>query len=563
MLSVRRLINLMTAVVLVAALFISFSVTGSRKNQYDFEQKISIEPDWIQAAEIREGKPWNFILVASNSREECEIANNLEGYLNKTKADFSRVDNIASIEKIRPERDVLVFCTTPLGEVCDLRDVESYVRSGGKIILAAGLPQGYDDAYLWPLLGIREKGIMEQCSSFTTQEGLLPLKMEHLNFEEFNNCTRFAPDPSIQIYMEEVEKKTPILYSRNIDEGCIGVVNSSILEYESCSGWFAALFAQMVQTSVVPALGIRSLILDSYPVNMVISDDQSMEAYGMNFEAFLVTEFLPAIQRISTSYSLPVICSADMAVDQDDGFVSNIRNQFETVSFETLRFGSELVFGAYLTQDGKTMRVNDSLLELFEEVLPSYIVCTLNSTGPIQFEEDPSERLKIHRVIAKSEEWKDGQIPVLSEGIDIEESRMFEIAANLAGFGGLIHRVNCSQMFLQNGSDNWDRSMKQLESFNRDVLSATNWLVGVGSEQAELAVQSYQNMNYTWSVSDDGLHIRASGLLKGQPFLVKTSNTIAEVEGATMQILDGGYYLIQMQENEAILHWNEADSFDA
>ena len=78
MLSVRRLINLMMAVVLVAALFISFSVTGSRKNQYDFEQKISIEPDWIQAAEIREGKPWNFILVASNSREACEIANNLE-----------------------------------------------------------------------------------------------------------------------------------------------------------------------------------------------------------------------------------------------------------------------------------------------------------------------------------------------------------------------------------------------------------------------------------------------------------------------------------------------------
>lgn len=320
-----------------------------------------------------------------------------------------------------------------------------------------------------------------------------------------------------------------------------------------------ALFSQMIETNVIPALGIRSLILDNYPLNMILSDDQSMEAWGMNFEAFLVDEFLPAMQRLSTGHDLPFICSTNVAVDADGGFVSSNRNLFETVSYETLRYGSEFVFGAYLTMDGKTMQINDSLLELFQEVLPSYFICTVDSTGPVLFDTDRLGSVQIRQVISKSREWNEEQIPVLSEGTDIEESRLFEMASSLAGYGGFIHRMDCVQLLTKTGvspdeeNTAWDISRRELNALSRDLLSKTEWLDGAVSNKAHLAAGSYRNLSYTWKQTETGLQIRTSSARKGQPFLVRISRPVQEVRGAEAEALTDGYVLIRMLENEAEL----------
>ena len=72
---------------------------------------------------------------------------------------------VIEVDWMEPEQvgtdELVVFCDDSVGNYTNLQELGGFVARGGRVILAAGLPEGNVDSYLWPLLGIREKSIRE------------------------------------------------------------------------------------------------------------------------------------------------------------------------------------------------------------------------------------------------------------------------------------------------------------------------------------------------------------------------------------------------------------------
>lgn len=171
MLSARRLINLLFFIVIAAALFITFALNGSRRSTYGFsldENPSENMPQKLPEQTIRQGAMVRFVLCSSDSNSK--VFKNLQDYFSVSRLEHIVSENSPANLSLQNDRDVLVLCGSSVSSVVDLVWLEEFVKKGGKAIFAEGLSESNVDAYLWPLLGIREKGGREAVTSFSMKQ---------------------------------------------------------------------------------------------------------------------------------------------------------------------------------------------------------------------------------------------------------------------------------------------------------------------------------------------------------------------------------------------------------
>lgn len=381
----------------------------------------------------------------------------------------------------------------------------------------------------------------------------MPISYSSLNFEEFNACTRFQPDDRLHVLLEEKEKKTPIIYTRSAGKGVVGVINSSFLEYPSNTGWLTGLFNVMNsdngQINIIPALGTRTVLLENYPLNMVISDRDSMEMFGTNFEAFISQEFMPALQKIMLSSQFSFLCSVNVATDKGQGFPLNNRSLFESVCWNTLHYGSEILFGSYLNNQDKSVELNSDILELFKNVLPEYRISSLGCYGKYPWENPTVPGYRISSELSSLfTSFNSHKIPILSDGSRLSDSALFEICGSLAAYGGLTHRIDCVSMFTENQEGIWDQQRKQL-GLLEDILNQSQWLENVSSQELANISAEYGSLTWSWSQSQETAEILLGNAMKNQAFLVYAPQGIKSVQGGNLETVGNNYYMIRASDN--------------
>lgn len=556
MLSFRRIGVLSLLVMLCAAVFISYSWNSRIQKTLGYSLPEPARQQWLPAVNADEQQRMQmvFALPKEDSAEKNAVMNSLTDYLSATRQSWMFQQGKVDFSALNQKRDILIFPSETISDVCDLRKLTEWIDQGGKAILAGGLSDGNADVYLHPMLGIREHGTREQCSKFAMVTQMLPIDCASLRFDEFNASLHILTSDDVQVYLNEEDKDTPIVYSRKYGKGQIGVFNTNFLEYKENAGWFAAMVNQLAEVNVYPVLGKGTLIFDNFPFSMVISDEVSMNLYGKNFEAFILDNFFPALQRLSLQHGVVINAAMPIAAGPTGGFNEVNRNLLFSLADNLLRYRSEILFSSWMDQAESKVKYNTDLLELVGAILPEYQISAMEFTGKGYPEALSVPGYPVAAICTGPQneyaEKQDGTIPVLSSGIQIENAQGFMLLGQLAGYGGYVHSLDCIPMISDGTGLAWNQAVEDLRYLENEIIDRTDWLESSSVSDLAGTFDSLEKLSYQWQMQDHELILTVSEAAKGQPFMIYSQKPFGEIQGGTMKELKNGYWMINAQANE-------------
>ena len=161
MLSLKRLAYVLFIVFGICGIFIVYNINESSRKTVAKEKPDTEEIEWIEGQSFSKSEEYHFYVVGSEEKEIYkDIYRNVCRLMEDMKVVWNKKDTIGE-EELENRNAVIVFCDDVVNPYVELPQLVQFVENGGKVILAAGVAEGYEDSYLMPVLGIVEKTIKE------------------------------------------------------------------------------------------------------------------------------------------------------------------------------------------------------------------------------------------------------------------------------------------------------------------------------------------------------------------------------------------------------------------
>ena len=294
-----------------------------------------------------------------------------------------------------------------------------------------------------------------------------------------------------------------------------------------------------------------------------INDKVSMELYGRNTESFVRDVIWPVFQGMALRNDVQYTSSI-LALSSKDEFMEINRSLFQMMGRSALKFDGELAYASDYEGDGPYYK-NSRFMERFKNSFENYDIISLvmmndgtvvdavkELGGGIQAvrgslqQDDPIERMAVEKDF-----WV---FPKATSGVDMENGGLMSIASVLASYGYLSHAMDINLLVsMRENEPVWDEQKKQLELFETEVLSKTDYLNEVTLKGTQNIVNGYLNLTYTWKKTEDTIVLHADSFLDGQTFLYRTKGRIKSIDGAEYEEISKGWYMLKLHEREAII----------
>ena len=314
MLSVRRLFYVILMVLGICGMFLLSNINERDTAIWSVKQEVRQDVEKKQKIlkgenqdNLEKTEEVQFYILGDEKKELYgDIYRNVCGLMNDLKVSWKKRACIGD-EELCDHKAVFIFCDDTLHSYVDLRRLAEFIEAGGKVILAAGLAEGYEDSYLQPVLGIVEKTIKESYPKLRFQKGFFPVQEEEMTYDGYHASTWIAIRKDAKVYVEDAEEKVPIVYSYAYGNGETLLINSTILQDQRMMGFLTAGIGCLLETFVYPVVGVECITLEHYPVVTNIDDKVCMKLYGRNAEAFVRDVVSPVLQGMAVRQQLPYI----------------------------------------------------------------------------------------------------------------------------------------------------------------------------------------------------------------------------------------------------------------
>lgn len=564
MLSWKRMLYVILMVTVISCIFMLYNINEERARhinitnvQVESKNFTDIRP--IETAE----KPFVWIVgedAEDGGNFQAEIAANVKQIFRNLHYVLNEVTDLEP-EKLG-KNDLVVFCDDSVGTHTDLIKLEAFLSGGGKIILAAGLPEGNRDSYLWPILGIREKSIRENYNRLHFEEPLFPIQEEEMDYEGYNMSTRLSVDENAKVYIRDADSGVPLLYVRTYGEGAICLLNGTFLSDIRCAGLLTGAVGTLQEDFCYPVLGTKTVFLDNFPMITFINDKVCMRMYGCSTESFVRDVVWPNLQGMSLRTQTPYTSSVLGVASSEESFPGINDSLFTAIGKSALQFGGELVYAANCT-DKESIVFHHAFIEKFDSIFTNYKIQGLvMQTDSFQEEmmDIPNAKIKAVRMNLRGENagfsCNDRYLtfPAATYGNSLEEGNLFYIASVLGAYGMISHVFDINTLIAENEETaSWDSDKKQIGLFETEVLKQTAWLEGCVLSQMKDDVKSWLNLEYSWKRKGNTIILDGSNMVMGQAFFLRTQGEILGAEGADYKKAGNGYYLLRMQQNHAVI----------
>lgn len=560
MLSIKRLVYVLLIVVVVSAVFMIYNVNEERAKRIRIQNHpaetrefTAVEP--VDPAE----RPRVWVLGGSDEEVYKDIYANTLGLfrdLHFTVMAQGRLD----VGKAAPG-DLVVFCDDSIGDYTDLTELERFVDQGGRVILAAGLPEGNEDSYLWPLLAIREKSVRENYNRMSFEGPLLPLQQEEMFYDGYSLSTWISVGEEATVYVRDGEKGVPLIYTCPYGGGCVCLINGTFLADARCAGLLTGVVGAVWEDFIYPVLGVKAVFLDNFPMITFINDKLCMQMYGCSTEAFVRDVVWPNFQGISLRSQTPYTSSVLTAASSQKSFPAINDNLFTTIGKSALQYDGELVYAANCGK-GSAVQYNQLFIDEFRAVFVNYDIRGLALQSDRLLDgmlAIPGANIRsVRGALGGGLSFSVGDsyfvFPAATKGNSMEEGNLFAISSVLGAYGMISHVFDINTLIAEDSETaSWDVDKRQLGVFESDVLNRTRYLEGKTLSQLGGEVESYLNLDYGWERNGRELRLDCSGVMKGQAFFYRTEHAIREARGLTYEEIGNGYYLLRVQDNHAVI----------
>lgn len=559
MLSWKRLLYVVLIVSVVSAVFMLYNINEERTKNIKIENTKEVKQVFTEERTLEEESKQTVRIFGD---EEKEIYGDI--YKNVRQLFLDLHFQVAEDSFFLPEEtktgDLLVFCGDSVSRYADLTEVGEFAERGGNVILASGLPEGNKDAYLWPFLGIREKSLRENYGRLSFQKPLFPLQQEEMVYDGYSFSTWINVGSEAQIYIKDAEKGVPLLHTCGCGAGGICLINGTFLSDVRCLGLLTGAVGALRSDFIYPAMGIKTVFLDDFPMVTYINDRACMKMYGCSTESFVRDVVWPDFQGISLRTDTPYTSSILTVASSEKSFPAINDSLFTTIGKSALKYDGELIYAEKCLNPEKIC-FNQEFIDEFHAVFSNYAI-----RGMALQEEDfreammeiPGAKIEVIRGMLGNEDLRFSSdkeyyiYPSATIGNSMEEGNLFAVSSVLAAYGMISHVFNVNEMIAEDeNTPSWDLDKKQIGIFESDVLARTPWLQGVTLSETKDYIKSYQNMDYRWKKEGNRVEIDASGIGKGQTFFFRTDGRIADAAGLSYEEAGNGYYLLRVLENHA------------
>lgn len=565
MLSLRRLGYVLLIVLGICSIFILYNVNEKNNKIITISNNKVEESELLLSQEPLDNQKGIHFYVVGNDEKDIykDIYKNVCHMMEDLKLSWSLVEKIGE-EELQNRNAVIVFCDDILNEYVDLQLLASFIENGGKVVLAAGVAEGDQDAYLQPVLGIVEKTIKENYNQFGFAEDFFPLQDDVMIYDGYNASTWMTVQNNAEIYVQDCEKEVPIVYSYPYGSGETLIINATFLSDNRCVGVLTAGLGEVLDEFVYPMVGTECVFLDNFPIVTYVNDSVCMKLYGRTTEAFVRDVVWPVFQGIAVRNEIRYTSSVLSVSGTEDVFPVISESLFNTLGKSALQYNGEMAYAADCLNADK-LYLNDNFIHSFDETFQNYEIESLvmvNGQSISESIEALGRDIKVVRGklsadspqerMAVLEEY--AVFPEATNGISLDDGNMLAIASILASHGMVSHTFDVNRFItIDEVEASWDKDKKQLSEYEERVFNQTDYLEKVSLSETVNALKSYLGLEYSWEKEGNTIKITADRIVEGQPFWVRTKDRIVKAEGAEYVMVSEGYYCVRLNETSALL----------
>lgn len=565
MLSLRRLAQVLLIVMGICSIFVFYNINeNNNRNILISNNKVS-EKELLISQEIVEEQNGIHFYVVGNAEKEIykDIYQNVCQLMEDLKVSWSIAEQITE-EDLQDSNAVIIFCDDVLNQYVDLQLITKFIEAGGKVVLAAGVAEGYQDAYLQPVLGIVEKTTKGNYNQFSFSEGFFPLQDDVMTYDGYNASIWLDVRNDAEIFVRDFEKKVPIVYVYPYGLGETLVINATFLSDSRCSGVLMAGLGELLGDFVYPVLGVECVFLDNFPIVTYVNDSVCMKLYGRTTEAFVRDVVWPVFQGIAVRNEIKYTSSVLSVSGEQEIFPAISESLFNTLGKSALQYNGEMVYAADC-RNADELYLNQTFIQNFDNTFINYdIEAMVMMNGQAIPEAITALGREIKTVRGKmSADSESVRMAVLEDyavfpeatnGVSLDDGNMFAIASVLSSHGMVSHTFDVNRLIaVDEGAAGWDKDKKQIAEYEEKVFSKVDYLQKVSLSETADIVKSYLSMEYGWEKNDNVIRISANHIIEGQPFWVRTKEKIVKAEGAEYVMVSDGYYCVRLNETSAQL----------
>ncbi|PWJ49984.1 DUF2194 domain-containing protein [Faecalicatena contorta] len=563
MLSVKRLCYVILIVLGICAIFMIYNLNENKTTAVSVWNEVDSVEELIQGEKVDKSQEPIFYIIGDREKNVYkDIFKNVEKMMKDMKVSYSIRDTIGT-DEMRAGESVLIFCDDVINTHANLQEVSAFLENGGKAVFAAGLAEGYEDAYLNPVLGIVEKSIKGAHTEYVFRDGFFPVQRTEMTYDGFSASSFIRINDQAEIYVKEKEKGVPIVYSYPYGKGESLVINATLLDRIENMGFLTSGLGQLLEDFIYPVIGTKSVYLDNFPMVTHINDKVSMELYGRNTESFVRDVIWPVFQGMALRNDVKYTSSV-LALSSKDEFLDINRSLFQMMGRAALKFDGELAYASNYKGSGSYYQ-NTQFIERFKKSFENYDIVSLvmmtDSAVPDAVKElggsvqavrgNLSQDNENERMAIDTEFWV---FPKATSGADMENGGLMSITSVLASYGYLSHAIDINMLVDMNKNNPvWDDYQKQLGLFETEILRNTDYLEEAVLKETQNIINSYLSLTYTWKKTEDTIVIQADSFLDGQTFLYQTKGRVKEIDGAAYEEISKGWYMLKLHEKEAII----------
>lgn len=567
MLSVKRLLYVILLVVTVSSLFMIYNINEEKTKKIEIYNKSIEEEPLSQEISISKEGELKYLIIGDNTKENykdiymntCLIMSDLKlSYEKKGKIGAKDLDN----------NTILIFCDDVVSKYIDLKTLGQFIIDGGKVIFAAGLAEGNEESYLYPFLGIKEKTIKENYNELRFVKEFFPIQYEEMKYDGYNSSTWLSIKSDAKVYVEDTNKKVPILYSYSYQKGKSFVINGTFMTDINCSGMLTAAIGSIVEDFIYPVIGNTSVFLDNFPMVTYINDKACMRLYGRNTESFVRDIVWPVFLGISLRNNIPYTSAVLVESSKEKSFPNINDSLFSIIGKSALQYEGELVYASNFDEENKVF-INNDFIEKFNEIFPKY-----NVNGLVMMSEKLNKDIingpnvdirSIRGHLSLGEE--DNRFankasysvfPAATFGNTVEEGNLLELMSVISSYGMVSHVFDINTLIAEDeDTPSWDKYKKQIGVFEEKVLKPASYLEGKTLSQMANRVKSYTNMEFGWKKEGSCIEIDCCKFIEGQAFYYKTNHEIESADGLSFEKIGNGYYLLKLVNEHAVIELKE------
>ncbi|MDD2457770.1 MAG: DUF2194 domain-containing protein [Eubacteriales bacterium] len=564
-LSSRRLLILLVLLLLSGLLFFTYNLDNQFLSSADTNPWATFEPEAVLDAAAPESKPDRRYVVAGKPEDTRELA-----IKNQTLAvlDFLglsyRTRDVLKANDLKLG-ETLIVIVSDLEQIYDPQDLAEFVRTGGDLILAAGLSPDYNKTFFDPLLGIRERGTFSEVKSLRFCEGTLPYPETDIIGLDAFMALNVRLQAAAQVLIETTDGM-PLAWVHPYEDGQVGVMSGPMLENPVTAGFLIPVLGEVAGQLVYPIVNAKVVALDAAPPLFDSNDNLSFQYYGRSAESFVRDQLWNIFEQKAALLDLAYTTSF-IGIDANPFKISQVNLQtFSFVNKQVLKLDGEIMLAgdhngiSELTEE----RVAD-LATFFRDSLPNYALrsyyplygtCDLQHLAairkefpeiailryPLDFFASPAKQAVLDVLV------KDAAItlfPTITDGFKVDRDSYLAYLSQLTLRGLVSHSFDVNYLFTVPEKDsNWNELDDAYDELCDQFFAPVRWLSSLTISPAASNLAATSQLMYTTQTTAGQITVTCQNFTPGQAFFIRSRTPVERATGATVQPINSTYSLV-------------------